>query len=536
MLTVSKRGIMEVVTVAICLIVAAAAFLSLAVGIAEAQPPGDSKVQFYVFSSSNCADCDFLDHELLPSLKKQYGPNLEYKYYDLAPEVTDIKAYKFMINLEDSFGRTELNLPQVYIGDHALIGPEDVADQLPGLVAQYASQGGVPYPVLEINGAVIEPPSTTPIKPSDGTPTEQPAPTGSPVYVAYFYKNACRDCDPVAIELEYLKSFGGNVTVRTYDLGTRRGIEMNAAMCLAYGVPKEKRGIAPSLFVGSHYLYGKDLNRKELNAAIDAERKTAPPNVPWQAAEQFKAQAKQELQSTFNTFTVFTVMGAGLVDGLNPCAFTVIVFLVAYLAFIGKTGKETLYVGLAMAATAFLTYLLLGFGLLSFVNAVSRSGTAGTWITAIVASLTAVFGIVAISDFVRTKATGKESKTLGMSKTMTQRIHAAIREHTKTSYLVLGAVVLGILVTLFEFGCTGQVYLPVITFVARSGDSTFKAIVYLVLFCLMSTLPLIIVFLLAYFGTSSKKISEFGRKHAAVLTLVGGIVMLALSVVLFLTL
>jgi cytochrome c biogenesis protein CcdA len=185
---------------------------------------------------------------------------------------------------------------------------------------------------------------------------------------------------------------------------------------------------------------------------------------------------------------------------------------------------------------AFLTYLLVGLGLLSFIRAISRTGTAGTWITAIVASFTAAFGLVNIYDYARSKSSGEMSSMLGLSKSATQRIHKLIREHTKTSHLVIGAAVLGVLITLFELGCTGQVYLPVITFVARSGGDRLKAIFYLILFCVMSTLPLVVVFLLAYFGTSNEKLAAFGRKHMPELSLLGGVAMLALAVVLFVTL
>ena len=357
------------------------------------------------------------------------------------------------------------------------------------------------------------------------------------MYIAYFYKSGCRQCDPISIELGLLRSFGNQIQVRQYDLSTKSGIEMNEAMCLAYSVPDNKRGIAPALFVGSKYLCGKDLNQKNLTQAISEKRLTFPPEIPWdQATMALVPRARQEINSRLSGLSVFTVLGAGLVDGLNPCALTVIIFLVAYLAFIGKKGKDILYVGGALSVMAFLTYLLVGLGLLSFIRAITKSGAVSIWITAVVASLTAMFGIVNIYDYTRSKVTGKESSTLGLGKGATQRIHRLIREHTKTSHLVIGAAVLGILITLFELGCTGQVYLPVITFVARSGGERAKAILYLILFCVMSTLPLVVVFVLAYLGTGNEKMANFGKKHIPGLTLLGGVAMLALAVVLLATL
>jgi cytochrome c biogenesis protein CcdA len=510
-------------------------FLLALTGPASSASASNGVVELYIFNNPNCSNCRFLDEQMLPALKKEYGSKFKPTEYQMAGGQSNVQTFRFMVNLEDSYGRTELDFPQVYIGSHALIGVDEVGARLPGLVADYIAKGGVDLPVLKINGQVVPPPPVVPVNTT--TPTTPDNPTQqSQVYIAYFYKAGCRQCDAVSLELDYLKSFGNQITVREYDLSTQSGILMNEATCIAYAIPRNQRGIAPALFVGHQYLHGKDLNRKKLTAAIEAERSVAPPEIPWVQAAVTMKQAKEELKSSLTSLSVFTVMGAGLVDGLNPCALTVIVFLVAYLAFIGKTGKDTLYIGAALSIMAFLTYLLVGLGLLTFIHSISRTGSTGTYITAVVASLTAVFGLVNIYDYTRSKTSGELKSTLGMSKGMTNRIHKAIREHTKTSHLVIGAAVLGILITLFELGCTGQVYLPVITFVARAGGARTRAVLYLILFCVMSTLPLVVVFLLAYFGTSNEKLAEFGKKHTPALTLLGGVAMLVLAVILFATL
>jgi cytochrome c biogenesis protein CcdA len=520
------------------LLVLAILLLSAALAVA-AQPAAASSsngvVELYIFNNPNCGNCRFLDEQMLPELKKQYGSKFKPTEYQMAGGQSNVKTFGFMVNLEDMYGRSELDFPQVYIGTHALIGVDEVRSQLPGLVSDYIAKGGVDLPVLKINGQVVQPP---PVVPSNEAPSSAPQTntSASPVYIAYFYKAGCRQCDAVSVELDFLKTFGNQITVREYDLSAQSGILMNEAMCIAYGIPRNQRGIAPALFVGHQYLHGKHHNRKKLTEAINAERQVAPPEIPWEQAAITMNQAKTELKSSLKGLSVLTVIGAGLVDGLNPCALTVIVFLVAYLAFIGRTGKDTLYVGAAISIMAFLTYLLVGLGALSFIRAISRTGSAGTYITAIVASLTAVFGILSIYDYARSKRSGTLTATAGLSKGMTQRIHRVIREHTKTRYLVLGAAVIGILITVFELGCTGQVYLPVITFVAQSGGARAQAVLYLVLFSIMSTLPLVVVFLLAYFGTSNEKMAEFGRKHTPTLTLLGGVAMLVLAVILFATL
>ena len=57
-----------------------------------------------------------------------------------------------------------------------------------------------------------------------------------------------------------------------------------------------------------------------------------------------------------------------------------------------------------------------------------------------------------------------------------------------------------------------------------------RAVLFLVLYNLMFIVPLIIVFILAYFGTTSKDLTAFLKKHAAAVKLGMAIVFLALAI------
>ena len=497
----------------------------------------DGVVELYVFNSADCEHCRFLESELLPMLQQRFGPKIDFSYYSMTEGPSGFRALQFMLNLEDSFGRNEMAFPQVYIGNHALIGPEEIRNNLPERVAEYAAKGGVDLPSLSTGGEVVEPPPTTPMlapektNPSNGQPTT----IEFPVYIAYFYESGCRRCDAISMELDFMQAYGSGITVRKYDISKESDLKMNEAMCTLYSVPEDRRGVAPAVFVGPDYLSGGELNRKSLTAAVKNRQKTGTLK-PWEEAkDNLDIVAGKRIEDRFKRFGIFAVLGAGLVDGVNPCAFTVMVFLVAYLAFTDRRGKEMLYVGGAFSLTVFLTYLLIGVGLFSFVRAIGGTGTAGKWISIAVASFTAAFGLLALLDYARSRRSGKPDSTMGISPGVTRRIHKAIRKNIDTGYLVVGTVVLGVVITVLELGCTGQIYLPTITFVARSGDDRFRAILYLVLYCLMFVLPLVVVFLLSYFGTSQKKMVDFGRRNANVLKLAGGLMLIGLSVLLFAT-
>jgi hypothetical protein len=86
------------------------------------------------------------------------------------------------------------------------------------------------------------------------------------------------------------------------------------------------------------------------------------------------------------------------------------------------------------------------------------------------------------------------------------------------------ALFTGFLVSLIELACTGQVYLPTIVYVLSVPELAAQAFLYLVLYCVMFILPLIVVFVLAYRGTTSEQLGRFVNRHTATIKLLTGLV------------
>lgn len=66
---------------------------------------------------------------------------------------------------------------------------------------------------------------------------------------------------------------------------------------------------------------------------------------------------------------------------------------------------------------------------------------------------------------------------------------------------------------------TGQVYLPTIIFVLGVPELQSRAALYLVLYNLLFVLPLVVVFVLAYLGTTSQQLGQFINRRAATIKL-----------------
>ena len=88
----------------------------------------------------------------------------------------------------------------------------------------------------------------------------------------------------------------------------------------------------------------------------------------------------------------------------------------------------------------------------------------------------------------------------------------------------------GLIISILELACTGQIYLPVIISMSTMPELRGRATLFLVLYNLMFIVPLIIVFILAYYGTTSKQFTNFLKKHAAAVKIGMAIIFLILAI------
>ncbi len=65
------------------------------------------------------------------------------------------------------------------------------------------------------------------------------------------------------------------------------------------------------------------------------------------------------------------ILLAGLVDGFNPCAFSIIIVLAGILAVGGRMRRARLAGGLSFCVASYATYMAMGLGLVSAIRAVS---------------------------------------------------------------------------------------------------------------------------------------------------------------------
>jgi len=246
-------------------------------------------------------------------------------------------------------------------------------------------------------------------------------------------------------------------------------------------------------------------------------------------AAKYQAPVKSIILSRFESFSVYTVLSAGLLDGVNPCAFTTIVFFISFLAFVGYRRREMFFAGLSFTAAVFITYLFIGLGIFRFLRAMEIFNYVTVFINILIGGLALLLGILSLVDYFRFKK-GRDVKgiILKLPQTIKDRIHSIIGsdfrkdkkgEKRNLWRIIWIALTAGFMVSILESFCTGQVYLPTIAFVVRIPHKSMSALLYLILYNIAFIVPLIAVFLLGLFGVTSNVFSRFMEKRLGLVKL-----------------
>ena len=99
----------------------------------------------------------------------------------------------------------------------------------------------------------------------------------------------------------------------------------------------------------------------------------------------------------------------------------------------------------------------------------------------------------------------------------------------KVKYVIAVAFVIGFLVSLFEFLCTGQVYLPTIVYILSVPSLSSQALFYLILYNALFVTPIVLIFVFAYFGTTAHQFQQILVREAALIKILTAILFIVLA-------
>ena len=516
--------------------------MALFLGAARAEAQGsDTTVYVLVFYSPSCPHCRAFIMEDIPAFQQAYGNQVVF----IGIDATTQNGFELFRTAYTYFGipENEVAVPVLVCGENVLMGRRP--DELDVLIQQGIAAGGVPIPPIpglaEALGQVQ--PSAT------AEPTEQPTPTeaggevtpestpppGSEtgaaapeIHMAYFYEPGCSDCATVGITIQYIQNLHPNLIVHEFNIEDEEGVLLSEWLGEHFGLPEDQRLTAPAIYIGDDYVLESDITEETLLTLVDRYSATGVSPI-WEGWDAERGESVQRLIDEFLSFGTATVFGAGLIDGLNPCAFATLIFFVSYLAFTGRKGAEILLVGGAFTLGVFAIYLLVGFGAIRAIESFDLLDRLGRWVYGITAVMTAVLAVVSFYDFLKARKGEFDEMALKLPTSLRKRINAIIRGGAALPAFAAIALLTGGVVSLIELGCTGQIYLPTIIFVMSRPELRQQAVFQLLVYNIGFIVPLIVVFVLAFLGTGSERMALAVKRHTATVKLITALLFLALT-------
>ncbi len=211
----------------------------------------------------------------------------------------------------------------------------------------------------------------------------------------------------------------------------------------------------------------------------------------------------------------------GLVDGFNPCAMWVLIFLITML-FDMKNRKKMWILGLTFLISSALIYLSFMLAWLGVISSVTQS-----WFRYIIALVALIAGIINLISFIKSlnKDTGCQVVNSDKRKKLMNKIKKIT--HEKSFILaMIGMVVLAFSVNLVELACSAGIPVLFTQILSMNQLHMIQYILYFSMYILFFLIDDIIVFAIAMI---TLKITGISNKYTKYSHLIGGIIMLLIG-------
>jgi cytochrome c biogenesis protein CcdA len=362
-----------------------------------------------------------------------------------------------------------------------LLIPPTIAEEIPG-------QGAVSIHSIGNNGEF------SPVQFEDGKPV-----------LYFFFNQNCGECLKIHPFIEEFDETHPDVVIYYIDI---RESDENLALFQSF---KEYYGTGfipvPTLFVGNTTLAGYDAIYEGLADAVNGTLVNSP-------GDQLPADG----ESSGGTLTIPIVITAALADGINPCAFAVLIFLMLSLISL-ESRKKMLIVGSVFIFAVFCFYFLSGLGIFTVIQSAGISHII-SFIAAVIAIAAGVISILSVIG-------GDDGPAL---LSIPERGKGIIEPYIKKASIP-AAFVVGILVGMFELPCTGGIYLAILSLLSNRMN-VIEGIPYLLLYNLFFILPLLIIFGVFVLGLPVERLEKLQTGSRRGVRIIMGAVMILLGIVL----
>ncbi len=455
--------------------------------------------EIYFFFDHDCGECQ----RVIPYLEevRTSHPAIPVHPYDVNGNPENYAQFQRYSMIS---GITSPTVPAIFFKGRMIAGEDMIRSDLATLLSESAGDPSVvPDGGLSTTSATSSPVNETEAGGESITP--------KPGELYIFYNVHCGECQRILIYLEDFKNRYPGIPIHSYDIFDNSTNEaLFQKFNTMYNVPYSP---VPAAFYNGTALIGEEEIKEDLEPLVLGKitaHVTTPPETEIPSGEQ--AAVSEDNKG----LTVPLVISAALVDGINPCAFAVLIFLLLSIVSLDSK-KRMVMVGSAYIGAVFVFYLLSGLGLFTVVQVagVARIFSFGAALVALAA------GILMLRDAL----SSTDAPLMAIPESRRGVIDRFIRLSS-----VPGALVLGVLVGMFELPCTGGIYLAILSLLSEQMTLS-EGLPLLMLYNVIFVLPLVIILGLVVWGIPPERMTRWRKEKRKMVRLLMAAVMIGIGIV-----
>lgn len=216
----------------------------------------------------------------------------------------------------------------------------------------------------------------------------------------------------------------------------------------------------------------------------------------------------------------------GFVDGFNPCAMWILIFLITML-FNMKDRKKMWILGLTFILTSGIVYLMFMLAWLNLATFISKIA----FIRLLIAVIALVVGLINVYKYIdslKKKDEGCDVVDKKDRKKIMEKI-ISITHENKFIIALLGIMVLAASVNIIELMCSIGIPLLFTQILAMNNLSTFSYMIYMFIYIFFFLIDDIVIFVISMV---TLKVTGLSTKYTKYSHLIGGIIMLIIGLLL----
>ena len=354
-----------------------------------------------------------------------------------------------------------------------------------------------------------------------------------------FHSKTCPHCKEEIKYLEELKKEKSNVFIHLYEVTENK--ENSKLLKTIQNIMDEETNYVPFTIIGNKVYVGFSNNTKlKIENTIKSYEKESDKYIDVVdgiinntiTKDNYKEKTKEKNVKVSNNVSIpflgevnpkkvslpLIAVIIGLVDGFNPCAMWVLVFLISMLLNM-KNKKRMWALGLTFLITSAAIYLLFMVAWLNIV--VSITGI--RWIQILIALVALIGAFINFKSYYEERQ--KDNGCAVVDDKKRKKIFSRIKKFTGEKSFILamiGVIALAISVNLVELACSAGLPLLFTQILALNNLSNYESIMYIFIYIFFFLIDDLIVFVLAMI---TLKVTGVTTKYTKYTHLIGGLIM-----------